>query len=641
MMQMARSQRECDLLIPTLYNLCVDYDQPAAAEDGTPWPPLRQMRPSAEIEDEDSSATDFSVNVAQQRLGSFWTPSDLRTSVEILLATKEHASQCLGTLADLIEMASRVALYGLPRLVRSRVPGTPVTEVDATRLIDSLLTQGADIAAGEDVDCRISICQAILNVLSQRDCHSALVTLDGAIWTLIHLPYMEYSASTETSQMEDGESEEQLQPYRKAIIKVAYEVSGLEIYGQTITSTSKLFKDCIDAMEGYHKRPDHTQEPWASICVLLSNSVTSTDRAMHLVRSTNIVKDITTLLNLHPLSDPDTLLPATDLATRLALCREGQDAFHATRAMPSVLKFLSTVGPVSEVDAIRTDIMRETVSLVRLLIKGRGEFLGDLGMQHDSHSIITRIITLFRLTGDARTKIEVGRLSIEVLRTIFSSTTTSPSASQNLNHDLEARVVSIFGNSTSSLESHSIADTISSIITQSPPSPQHPPSSSSSTSSTQQIQSEAEAWFGLGLLSTLPCTHDSIRATLARDDARLLTRLREIASSSPSSSSSSTSIENQNSSRDPRLENVKVVVANLLQQTKDTETSHALASGTTPYPASEAQATESNPRPPSSSSAPLHTSSLATMTARETNTTLVQRGLEAATRELGMSSVLP
>lgn len=568
LMDMARDKRECDLIIPTLYNVCVDYDELAVDNEGKPWGSPGQMKTGTP---QDSG---LALNAAEQKLGMYWDAIHGYTSVEILLATKESAETCLGTLADLVEMASRVALYGVHHLVRS-LDADDTVKGQATgcrALVRSLLMEGADMA--QDPDCRVSICQAVCNVLSQRNCWEALIEDDGAIWRLIHLPY---PVDDEDQVEEDDDDAASLAPYREVFLKLVYEISALEAYGDKFGPESPLIRDCTHALRQYGDqvhRSDTTQAigPWDCICVLLANGITSTDRAVHLLESSPIAFALKTLIA--DTLDSDILLPAVDLATRLALCRAGQDALHEAGMMSAVHRVLN---PTSETDAVGIEIQRETVTLVRLLVKGRAEYLGDLSLDtalhedttgHDdattfhkgtilhetttpsqSRGVLVAIMALFKSTTDTRTKTEIGRLSIEVLRILFSSASTpqptkesQTSASsearpriegqsggdqQHNEHLVEGKLLSLLS-TPDLLQSRdlTIADAMAYIIIQ--PRPQTSESSDTSSATTLQMQAEGEAWFGLALLANLPVAQPWILAALGRNDGQLLKGLRDI-----------------------------------------------------------------------------------------------------------------
>lgn len=573
MMHLARWRRECDLLLPTLFNVCIDFDEPAVGIEGEPWKPLDQMQTDPGHESEPI------VNAGEQRLGMFWEPSDGASSVEILLDTYDYAEGCSSTLADLVEMASRVSLYGIHNLVR-QLDGTELEEIveaSTIGLVDALLTQGSNLTR-KDPECCVSICQAAMNIFSQKPTRKGLISVEGALWQLINLPYL-------VPPQTDEEISESLRPYRKVILKLVYEVSSLETYGNKFNPDTRLIQSCYAVLSrGFRnigRNPSQStlqsnlQEtieayPFPAVLVLLSNSVVSTDRAMHLLLGhPDIASHLTSLIE--HVSDHEMLHPAIDLATRLALCGEGQRQLYKAGILGAVEKLLK---PTSEVNGAGIEIQREAISLIRLVIKGHAGFLSGLtAVTTESHhksyiepdadseesegnprhkteqSPITRIFHLFHHTTDAATKMAIGRLIIEILRTAAAPTAPSSSSipgeggsmqqsSSGMNSEdtktqilsaLESRLKSIFDPSSfktitptksttsrssspdSNLSNPALA--ISYIITQLQPQP---------------AAQEAEAWFGLGLLSSFPPFHTSILHALAANNYQLLTRLKDI-----------------------------------------------------------------------------------------------------------------
>ncbi|EXJ74917.1 uncharacterized protein A1O5_01613 [Cladophialophora psammophila CBS 110553] len=598
MLEMARQRRECDLVIPTLYNVCVDYDEPARNAAGEPWVSLQEK--TAEGANADSGPA---ANAAEQRLGTFWFPAERSTSFEILLETKDYRDCPVATVADLVEMASRVALYGTQNFVH-KVGGHRLdesVEINTTAdVVHSLLTYGIELAK-EDIDCRVSICQAILNFLSQPDTHHIVGGDLRMIWNLIHLPYTMNGLEFE---IEADEDEHALASYRKEILKTIYRVSATGAYEKISGSQSPLLRNCFDTLE-----VDRPHDFLASICVLLANSVVSKERAQQLIQSSprNVANFLSDLIT--KTSDSGVLLPAISLATRLSLCPEGQDALHKTNMILAISVLLTS--PSSHVDTSKLEMQWDTISLVRLMIKGRVEYIRDLAFNSEasSHSnIMSVMISIFETTSQTEIKTEIGRLSIEILRTLLSSTRQSTQSVIAVEQDEAGRMdhkkaESIFQSiippqtrlsptttSPPNLVSRTtIADTISCILTQSISQSSNPQQRSSHQS--HLLQAEAEAWFGLALLSTFPSTHSSIKAALARHDFHLLKRLREIAATkdttaldpvgphNPANRNDGNNIEEEvagienapgtakttTEKLDPRYENIKVLVARLVR----------------------------------------------------------------------------
>jgi hypothetical protein len=626
MMAMASQARECDILIPALYNVCVDYDEPAVDGEGNPWGSPQQMK--TESDQDDSGPV---VNLAEQRLGMSWDSSGNLNPVEVLLKTRPAAQNCIEILADLVEMASRVALYGMHYLIPTLDDNdsTAALSQDAQQSCSSLLryvlTEGSQIAS-EDFTCSPSICQTLLNILSQPACQTALIMTDNAFWQLIHVPYV--------CEEDDVDAAEALAPYREAILKLVYTLSALHSYTEHVTPDSSLIHDCIDSLSRIFL-PENSPASssasaqskaglWASMTVLIANCITSTDRAVRLLSSTPQVASVLANLIKHT-SDKEILLPTIDIATRLSLSREGQDAIHKTDMVKVVRRFLATT---SEADPAGLDIQRETVTLIRFIIKGRPQHLRDvLGVSSTGNKnsnqvpdadadadgntgIMPALMSLFQSTNDVRTKTEIGRLWIEILRTYFS---TSPSSSSSLPHSTtsddnqhqengnkDALLLNLFNPSDDTVSALTAADVIGFIITQpQPPSQQQPqpqpPSSQSPTESgsgSGSSQAEAEAWFGLGLLSTLPAARLAIMHALLRNDHRLLRKLQKTVQhahqrQSPYDAESNAAAEaeqmhaidepgikptvtmpstsKRDASKDPRYENIKVFVMNMLQ----------------------------------------------------------------------------
>ncbi|OAG34868.1 hypothetical protein AYO21_10973 [Fonsecaea monophora] len=674
LLEMIRQGRECDLVIPTLYNVCIDYDEPARDSAGQPLISLQGKTAKGE-----EAGLNTAANRAEQRLGTYWSPHARLTSFEILLKAKDSEQVNTDTLADLIEMASRIALYETRDFVHKTDGAGPggTFEVDTTAdIVQALLTHGLELAQ-EDIDCRASMCQAVLNLLPQPDSRNIIAGDPRLVWNLIHLPLATDGLESETDDA--NEDEQGLAPYREAFLRTTYAVTAVGPYHQVSGCESPLIHNCIATLETGGPR-----DLLASICVLLTNSVITKERAQKLVKA---APKLPSFLSewLVKTTASASLLPALNLAVRLALCREGQDAFHQVNMASAMAVLLAS--PPSQVDSLGLEIQSDAVVVVRLMIKGRMEYLSDLVSTRADGSrtyIMALIFSLFEETSHAGTKTNIGRLSIEILRTLRSSSTSAVATDKDRtgrgredDNKAESLFQSIFPaqhlppspsptTTTAMPDSNSnspprttIADTISWILTQSalsppPDDPQHSSSPTQDASSLQQT--EGEAWFGLALLAAFPSTHGSIRAALARDDFRLLTRLREIASASASATARSSGAaslqllkEGRNdenaviaatvaaeqesaSSRgrgpesrhgwDPRYENIKVLVARMVQSQ-----SQPLRAGTNPP----------GPKPPSSREA-MEVSAREPEPEPEPDTHVrVRAVLEATATELGLA----
>ncbi|KIV86868.1 hypothetical protein PV11_02449 [Exophiala sideris] len=589
-----------DLTLPTLYNVCVDYDEPAVDSEGRPLPPLDPMQPG----------TDQSVptlNLAEQKLGMYHD-SVTECSFAMLSTARSEAGMHLSALADLIEMASRVVLSAKHYLPTSasndnHPEQTSKQAVDFTSLIQPLILEGSEIINEEPELCA-PICQAVLNILSRRKFRDAIATNDDLIWRLINLPYPPQNHSDEDDEKEFVES---LAQYRKAILKIVYEISASDTYSAISGPNSTLLNRCMALLKGYSRdhlsHPDSSEDepdflhpgPLASVCVLVANSITATDRAVHYATGIVLASYLSTIVECS--FDPDVLLPAVDIATRLALCNEGQNALHM---VPFIGHLPKNFKPTSGTNALAIDIQRATVDLLRLLIKGRPTLLSDLSTPAlddpgEDQTVMASVLSLFETTNDVRTIIDIGRLSIEMLRTYFCGIRPRPGAQWEAGpgnpmneHDFLLQCRSPDPNNTLT-----IADTIAYMITQPQVQSQGHDPSSAPTPGTGTVQAEAEAWFGLALLSTLLAdARPWIINALARNENQLLVHLRQFAHENSSKKAEGPSAKGETNTdpetthdlssvgRDPRYENIKVLIVRMMQtQVSDTNSTDAVSAG--------------------------------------------------------------
>ena len=535
--------RECDLVIPVLYNVCIDYDEPPTGPQGKPWTPLQRMQSTGAEASAESilSAADF-------KMGSYYFLYEDKTSFEMLLNGWKHAENCAGMVADLVEMASRVALIGTDMFIQENDGRDPEDRavIDTTAdIVRLLLSEGAKLA-DVDIECRVSICQAVINVLSQEETHSMVINHEGALRQLIYLPYRWPGREA------DDDEEHPLKPYQKEILKLVYKLSASELYTQAVNVESPLIRDCIGRLEMWTSSGSQysAEVPLASSWVLLANCVTTTERAQEMLRSTAVGSFLPGLLLGN--ADPEVLLPAVDLAARLALCPEGQTTFCSSEVnmFAAVTKLLHDRH--SEADTASLGIQRNIVSLARLLVKGRNQDILKLNESTSWKDVDTSNVTTTTLveemfdlsdrTKDLQTKLEMGRLFIEILRTIFSSNTPAVSQDrlpisasapdQTTSGSAETHLLHAFGSQSSSTSTPvfraTVTDVICYNITQS--QPQTPSPSPSPSSAQHNLQTETEAWFGLALLSTMLSARPSIRTALAHNSLHLLTQLRNIVS---------------------------------------------------------------------------------------------------------------
>lgn len=489
MLDIIRDAREVDLVLPTLFNICVDFDEPALTTDNKPLTLPTQMG------DTKAETADYPLNLAQQKLVQPREISTAVTTIELFLQLITECDDCRKpTLADLIEMATLPALFGVGHLFGC--PEDTVPQDCLIRLIDAVLLNGSKLA-GFDISCCVAMSQAMLNLMSQKPLQYLVLDSSIRMQHFVTFPYL-------VSDEEDEQNE--LLPLRTGFLKQVYLLSAMDEYSNNYKPTSPFISWCMSILhQACSNSNSLNAQPYACICVLLSNTITSTERADWIVTNYTIHVPLTKLLEIA--QDKDILLPAINLATRLALASHGPETLYRENILATTQRFLAE-------KQMSLDIQRETVTLIRLLIKGRVEFLAATS-QFRSLNIFQEVMKLYRQTIDGSTKLEVGRLVIEVCRTSFSSIRDSTPIAE-----IENTPFSILG-------CEDIGDPIAFIV--------------------KEGQSSAlisEGWFGLAMLSTWPGCQTSVLKSLEAEDVMTIL------------------IETARSKQGPSYENIKLLLAN-------------------------------------------------------------------------------
>lgn len=463
----ASNRQELDVLLPTLYNICVDYDVMAAGSDGT------QLSMNNKLDGLGKPQDGMTLTMAEQVLGTFLTKLE-KTPIEVFLTLwRDVDSEQHSLLADLIELASRPAIFGIEYVLSTNDPS--LVQSRLKNLFDALSLEAQNFQE----DARESVLQTYFNLLTQqvaqehmarslRDLESFVILLYGDQENFIH---------NDT--------------FPAAFLKLSYAISSLPAYAEAIGLDSDsdfiLFLVHIAGV-GW--------APRAPILVLLTNSLTSIERISRFQEfKFEIERTVVSLLGHSRNSDSDTLLPALNFCTRFALTARGQAELYSERVFPALARLLTR-----DTRSERTlDIHRESFALARLVVKSQRKHAEAL-LTKDSN-LLTSILNLASTTIDASSKLEAGRFIVEVLRTLLARSNidtaetdllaASASPSQLASETNPPNSPDIASLSRSDLfrpeTSSSAITAILFLITDAP---------SSAT--------RAEGLFGLALLSTLP-----------------------------------------------------------------------------------------------------------------------------------------
>lgn len=410
MKELAVQNRALDLLLPTLYNVCVDYEEVAVDENGQP---LR-------LKDLDTSVE---LTKAEQALGSCLRlkPKPI-TAVELFLnLTASSDEGSFGFLADLAEMASRPALFGIQHIFSKDDSSWPD---QSHRLLKSLLTRGI-VLMEQDEETLQPVLQTILNVLSQKQIQVALVQSSEQLLASVKLLGLETEVPSD------------LKRYWESLIQLVYTVSSLPEFAEAYDPASEPFSHLVRQLE----QLDLTAEPkspflWASLTILLANALTDPARITRcLSRFPTMPENVAKVL--HSASAPVVTVPALDLAGRLALDPAGQSAFLSTNIHETLNQKLQppTTPPERSKKSHTFTIQRETIALTRLLLKApppSQQTPPSPTQLTPTQPLHNTILALFTTTLDTSTKLEIGRYAVEVLRnlpntpTVTDTTTPAP-----------------------------------------------------------------------------------------------------------------------------------------------------------------------------------------------------------------------
>jgi hypothetical protein len=407
---LALRRRASDLLLPTLYNVCIDYDEVAVDDTGE----------KLQISQLD---TTLELTKTEQALGLYVQDQQLpRSAIELFLEFIHECGEAYyGFLGDLAELASRPALFGLQHIV-----GTDETlwPKRSSNVLNSLLTHGTELMA-KDPDTSGSVVQTLLNVLTQVFMQKTLVKSPNEL--------LGFTAFFTTIAQND----EDLGRYGVALMQNMYAMSALSEFGETFAPGTAAFESLTKLFEILIKGRDYSENSrLSSIIALLANTLTSPD---HVSRSLEQQPKIPELVAevIREISVGSMLVPALDLANRLALDLAGQRSFLETDIIHTLnRKLLSTLtdqGPTA-IKSHTLTIHRESVALARSLIKAHPPFEDHVPVgtidRPTFHALHTTILSLFATTLDDATKLEIGRYVVEVLRSqsLPSAASTSTSA---------------------------------------------------------------------------------------------------------------------------------------------------------------------------------------------------------------------
>ncbi|ERF74824.1 hypothetical protein EPUS_03208 [Endocarpon pusillum Z07020] len=479
-----------DTVTTALWNICAESEPEAGA-----------AAESANEDDSDMST----IACIQLSLRSIRECDDLN-GMSLLAGEIEDGRRHASTIKDLLGLADAVTdgswkemvaellekatsgQYHIPPTgsVKNIIPrGTRLIKPDLRPqdFLSELLTGSGRRLAMSHPECNCDVTRAIAILLSQEEMQQELIRED-LVSTFLEVPSWESTASEHNAA--GHKVPRAMTMVRQSLFKTIYDVSALAEFAARYAKVSecpRLVSSCIDALGNVSNMRQTKVSvgviPATSACVVLANLTKSTDFALFLVQHRKVHLAIGLILRQR--EDSTTVFPALALLDRLAIPPENKVAIVDGGIISELLRF------VNDFD-VQPMVQREAVSVMRKAIIGFPKHVSAIGVgiaanggsrtnsqlleRNPEQSGLLAALNLFRRTGDGDIKTEVGRLVVEVCRTLRHSTRGQPALD-------EGAVRQALGSADD------IASPISFLTI-------HGPS--------QQVR--GEGWFGLAALST-------------------------------------------------------------------------------------------------------------------------------------------
>lgn len=470
---------ELDVLLPTIYNVCSDFDEVACDRSGKPYKLPETL-------------TEAGSTVEHNYL----TKAEAKLSIQSFFNLHSRHYDDLGSVvADLLELASHAALFDI-----SLILGADQMRhaSEAKNLCKDILSKGQQIAC-TDVDARASICQTCMNLFSSPIMQQALAISESAILRLVNLAY------PGLDQFEDDEID--LFRYQRSFLTLVYTISASPEYAERMTVPSLEVMELVDSLASYDPGADSRRT--AAVLVLINNALTSSTRINDFLRQYPKVSVYLKDILLQTKNEAITL-PALNLAARVALYQPGAEALHKADptfvVIPHVIASTSpsALAQLPYKPEYTLGVQHDLPVLARLIIKSVPTSTSAL----ITNPAYTTLLSLSSTTIDPSFKLDTAHLIIQILRNIASSAENT--------QELASQAFSLPEPST-----QAISSLVFLLINSPTPT------------------SQSEALFGLSLLASLliapasgyhvPTVRNILLSALQRDQAKAISVLKRVA----------------------------------------------------------------------------------------------------------------
>ena len=403
LLRLGRQRKSIDFVIPVLYNLCVEYDDPVEqVEQGTP--------------------VASKANPAQLKLAHSDTENAaIKTLLDMLSGTSMENDDRQTLLAALIEMAALTAPEDLVCIGVTPEMDSVTRWETLYRGTRWLFGHQARALASHSGDAAVSICKALLNLLALQEAKEILIS-ERLLQNLAEMSHIVDAKAQELlGDDEEAETLANLQRCEKALLREFYTLSGMPEFAKMYTIDDDFIQLCIERPQNpelWTHHPHPFMPTMAIAYTVLANITIFEEVAFQLVHGYRVHETLQAVLR--DFDTVDALYPALGFSSRLALPSANKQEMVNCGMLDAIRRFLGAPNrrdPKHWTPALRV----EALTVLRRLISGQFETLTILHQGSDSGCYWRDVLDLFTACNDTSTKIEVGRLFVEHFRTISAA----------------------------------------------------------------------------------------------------------------------------------------------------------------------------------------------------------------------------
>ena len=305
-----------------------------------------------------------------------------------------------------------------------------------TGLLTQLIRGPGSRLAVSDTECRLAVCNTLMNLLS-HDVYRRKLIAGNLLRPFLSMAYPipPESLHANAEWQEDHERDSNLLQCRQGVLKILYSICALPDFAIAYPLRTELAKGCLTCVREPHLTKSKQDIkygrpllPLSVACVILASLTQSEHIALALVLEHKIYECLSDLL--YCTDDQDVLYPAINFIGRLALPVANKSTLLEHGLLGAMQRFLT-------LDAA-PNVQREAVIAIRRLVTGSRQTPAMMRREEQSQytdvaakdSELAAALALFRRADDRTLKLEIGRLAIEICRSLWASANGKPAEAE-------------------------------------------------------------------------------------------------------------------------------------------------------------------------------------------------------------------